>query len=54
MARAVVLTLHRDERVAQFRLRVLNDESIHNHGAFAQLPWTSPAGGVAGRGRTDC
>jgi len=43
MARTVALALQRDERITRFRVRVVNDESIHNHAAFAQLPWTSTA-----------
>ena len=28
-----------DERIAWFRVRVVNKESIHNHDAFARLEW---------------
>jgi GTP cyclohydrolase I len=46
MARTVALALQRDPRLASFRIRVTNDESIHNHAAFAQLPWTDTAIGI--------
>jgi GTP cyclohydrolase I len=39
MARAVVVTLRRDQRIGRGRVRVVNDESIHNHAAFAQVSW---------------
>jgi MptA/FolE2 family GTP cyclohydrolase len=41
MARSVAVALRSDQRIASVRIRVVNDESIHNHAAFAQLPWTS-------------
>jgi GTP cyclohydrolase I len=43
MARDVAQTLHQDTRIGAFRVRVVNEESIHNHAAFAQLPWTRVA-----------
>ncbi|WP_198654730.1 MULTISPECIES: GTP cyclohydrolase FolE2 [Nocardia] len=41
MARNVVTVLRRDNRIAEYRVRVLNDESIHNHAAYAEFPWTT-------------
>jgi len=46
MARNVALALGNDPRVAAYKVRVVNDESIHNHAAYAQLGWTA---GVAGQ-----
>lgn len=43
MARQVALAMRDDHRVAQFRVRVVNDESIHNHAAYAQVAWTDLA-----------
>lgn len=40
MARTVARALRHDRRVVQFRVGVVNDESIHNHAAYAQIPWT--------------
>lgn len=47
MARNVVVALRGDHRVARGRVRVVNDESIHNHAAFAQV---CLAGANKGRG----
>ena len=47
MARAVAQALHRRPQVAAFRVRVVNDESIHNHAAYAQLPWMISHSGEA-------
>jgi GTP cyclohydrolase FolE2 len=41
MARSVVVALRDDHRVARGSVRVVNDESIHNHAAFAQVCWTT-------------
>lgn len=41
MARNVATALQRDERIAEYRVRIVNDESIHNHAAYAAIPWTS-------------
>lgn len=41
MARAVVVALRRDQRIARGSVRVVNDESIHNHSAFAQVGWVA-------------
>jgi GTP cyclohydrolase FolE2 len=39
MTRGVALDLREDPRVAAFRVRVVNQESIHDHDAFAELSW---------------
>lgn len=39
MVREVALSLQRDPRVAWFHVRAVNQESIHNHSAFAQIEW---------------
>lgn len=41
MVRAVAEALRDDERVSAFAVEALNDESIHNHGAYARLSWPS-------------
>jgi GTP cyclohydrolase IB len=44
IARDVAGHLQDDERVAWFRVQVVNHESIHNHNAFAEIEWRrSPA-----------
>jgi GTP cyclohydrolase I len=40
MVREVAIRLQRDLRVAWFQVRAVNQESIHNHSAFAQVEWT--------------
>ncbi|GAA4472916.1 GTP cyclohydrolase FolE2 [Phytohabitans houttuyneae] len=40
MARNVIVAIRDDKRVACGRVRVVNDESIHNHAAFTQVSWT--------------
>jgi GTP cyclohydrolase IB len=42
LAREVALALKADERVAGFDLEVVNQESIHDHQAFARLAWRRP------------
>lgn len=42
LVRNVALELQADQRVQWFRIETLNQESIHNHDAFAQLEWTRP------------
>jgi len=42
MVRNVAVRLQGDERVAAFKVHALNDESIHNHSAFAQVEWERP------------
>ncbi len=40
MVREAALSLQRDSRVAWFHIRAVNQESIHNHSAFAQIEWS--------------
>ena len=42
MVRNVALALRNDSRVAWFRIHALNQESIHNHSAFANVEWARP------------
>jgi GTP cyclohydrolase I len=42
LTREVALTLQADERIAGFDLEVVNQESIHDHQAFARLAWRRP------------
>ncbi|HYM44850.1 MAG TPA: GTP cyclohydrolase FolE2 [Solirubrobacteraceae bacterium] len=42
LAREVALGLKSDERVAGFDIEVVNQESIHDHQAFARLSWRRP------------
>jgi GTP cyclohydrolase FolE2 len=42
LAREVALALQADERIAGFELEVVNQESIHDHQAFARLRWRRP------------
>ncbi|GIH72012.1 GTP cyclohydrolase FolE2 [Sphaerimonospora thailandensis] len=44
MARNVCLVLDTSSRVAAYRLQVVNDESIHNHAAYAAVSWKSSKG----------
>jgi GTP cyclohydrolase IB len=39
MARNVAVQLRDDPRVAEFRVHAANDESIHDHAAFASITW---------------
>jgi GTP cyclohydrolase I len=39
MVRNVAATLQADERLTWFHVHALNQESIHNHGAFAEIEW---------------
>jgi GTP cyclohydrolase I len=39
MVRSVALVLRNDPRLAWFRIHALNQESIHNHSAFADVEW---------------
>lgn len=39
MVRNVALVLRNDSRIAWFRINALNQESIHNHSAFASVEW---------------
>lgn len=40
MVRGVIALLQNDERVAWCRVQAVNQESIHNHNAFACVEWT--------------
>lgn len=40
MARNVAVKLQADSRVSWFQVDVVNQESIHNHNAFASLQWS--------------
>ncbi len=40
LVRNVALRLMDDDRIAWFRVQAVNQESIHNHNAFARLEWT--------------
>ncbi len=42
MVRSVALDLQADQRVSWFEVRAINQESIHNHDAFARITWTRP------------
>jgi GTP cyclohydrolase I len=42
LARDIAVTLKADERLAGFELEVVNQESIHDHQAFARLTWKRP------------
>ncbi|MBW4719408.1 GTP cyclohydrolase FolE2 [Saccharothrix obliqua] len=44
MARDVAQELRKDSRVESFQVRVVNDESIHDHAAFASISWPAQAG----------
>jgi len=39
MVRGVAEQVRTDPRISQFTVEAVNDESIHNHGAFARLTW---------------
>lgn len=43
IVRNVVTRLLADERIDWFHVHALNHESIHNHGAFAEIEWTRSA-----------
>lgn len=40
LVRNVALRLQDDERIRWFRVHAVNQESIHNHDAFAQIEWS--------------
>jgi GTP cyclohydrolase IB len=42
MVRSIVLRLQDDDRVTSFEIEAVNDESIHNHAAFARASWRRP------------
>jgi GTP cyclohydrolase I len=39
IVRNVACNLQKDDRISWFRVYVQNQESIHNHSAFAQVQW---------------
>ena len=43
MVSDVAVRLDQDHRVAAYRVEAQNQESIHNHDAFAELEWTRPS-----------
>ena len=43
MVRNVAAELKRDDRITWFRVHAANDESIHNHRAYAKTSWSRPA-----------
>ncbi len=40
IVRSIALQLQEDDRVAWFSVRATNQESIHNHSAFAHIEWS--------------
>jgi GTP cyclohydrolase IB len=42
MVRSVAVELQADQRVGWFSVRAVNQESIHNHNAYAAVEWTRP------------
>lgn len=46
VVRNVAARLQADDRVAWFRVHAVNEESIHNHSAFAEVSWTRDGGEV--------
>jgi len=42
MVRNVAVKLREDPRIAWFRVHAENQESIHNHNAFAEVEWQAP------------
>lgn len=44
MVRNVAQVLAASERIRLYRVRAVNDESIHNHQAYAAVSWTAPTG----------
>lgn len=47
MVRSVAERLRHDPRIVRFSVEAVNDESIHNHAAFAQLAWPPSDQGAA-------
>lgn len=45
VVRNVAVRLQNDERISWFRVHVENQESIHNHSAFAQIEWSEASEG---------
>ncbi|MDX3106020.1 GTP cyclohydrolase FolE2 [Nonomuraea angiospora] len=44
MVRNVCQVLSGSDRITVYRVRAVNDESIHNHAAYAAVSWTPPNG----------
>lgn len=44
MVRNVCLALSASNRINAYRVRAVNDESIHNHAAYAAVSWTTSSG----------
>lgn len=42
MVRNVAAKLQEEERISWFKVSAINQESIHNHNAFAEISWTRP------------
>lgn len=42
MVRNAAVVLQHDSRVSWFRVQAVNQESIHNHNAFARIEWVRP------------
>lgn len=42
IVRNVAEELRGDARISWFRVHAINEESIHNHNAFAEIEWTRP------------
>ena len=42
IVRNVAESLRGDDRISWFRVEAVNQESIHNHNAFAEIEWTRP------------
>ena len=42
MVRNVAVRLRADERISWFQIHAVNQESIHNHSAFARVAWSRP------------
>jgi GTP cyclohydrolase I len=40
VVRDVAIQLQNDQRIIWFKVHALNQESIHNHNAFAQIEWS--------------
>jgi GTP cyclohydrolase I len=40
IARSVAAVLKPDKRIAEGRIRVVNEESIHAHNAYAVIKWS--------------
>jgi GTP cyclohydrolase I len=46
IVRDVAVRLREDRRIEWFQVRVVNEESIHNHNAFAEIEWVRPGPAV--------